>query len=283
MHGWLCPNCLIALSPTGDAHHCHRCGWSRHRVGQLWLTEQDISPEGFDLAAVARLQSMDTHFWARERRHLIECLLHKLDATGQYAAELGCGTGGLLPLLENRFSQVMAVDAHAILLEQAARKSSKAELFQADTCRSTLPPGIFGLVMAMDVIEHVDPDAFLTEARRISAPGGMLLLSAPAFPSLWSHMDEMAGHRCRYTRGQMEDELRRNGWIPTGHTHYQCFLFPLVWLSCALGTRSHQKIERKPPAWLDRLLGNVNRLETTLFSGHALPFGSSLLMWARAG
>lgn len=255
----------------------------RHRAGQLWLTDRDVVPAGFDLAAVARLQSMETHFWMRERRHLIEHLVHDLAATGGAAAELGCGTGGLLPLLENRFSQVMAVDAHAILLEQAARNSSRTQLFQADACRSTLPPAAFDLVMAMDVIEHVDPDALLTEARRLSAPGGMLLLSAPASPSLWSHMDEMAGHRCRYTQRQMEEELRRNGWIPAGHTHYQCLLFPLVWLSSAMGTRSHQKLERKPPAWLDRLLGNINHLETTLFNGHALPFGSSLFMWARAG
>ena len=283
MHGWLCPNCLIALSVTGEEHHCCRCGWARRRTGRLWLTDRDITPKGFDLAAATRLQSLETHFWVRERRRRVECLLHDLAATGQYAVDLGCGTGGLLPLLEKRFSQVMAVDAHAILLERAARNPSKAQLFQADICRSTLPSGTFSLIMAMDVIEHVAPDALLAEARRLSTPGGLLLLSAPASPSLWSSMDEMAGHRCRYTRGQMADELRRNGWIPTGYTHYQCLLFPLVWLSSVLGTRSHQKAERKPPVWLDRLLGSINRVETTLFKGHALPFGSSLLMWARAG
>lgn len=282
MHDWLCPNCLAALSVTADAHHYCRCGWARHRLGHLWLTDQDIAPQGFDLAAVARLQSMENHFWMRERQRLIDTLLHNLAATGQYAVELGCGTGQLLPLLEKRFSQVMAVDAHATLLEQAARNISSTELFQADLCHTTLPSGLFGLVMAMDVIEHVNPDAFLSEARRLSAPGGMLLLSAPASPWLWSRMDEMASHRCRYTRKQMENELRRNGWIPAGYTHYQCLLFPLVWLSCVLGTRSHKKAERKPPAWLARLLGSINCLETNLFNGRSLPFGSSLLVWARA-
>jgi SAM-dependent methyltransferase len=283
MQGWLCPICFAVLSATPETHHCHRCEWARRRLGRLWLADEDIAPEGFDLAAVVRLRLMETHFWMRERRHLIERLLRDdLAPASQYAVELGCGTGKLLPLLEHRFSNVIAVDAHAILLEQAAENSSRAELFQADICRTTLPTGIFSLVMAMDVIEHVDPDAFLTEARRLIAPGGMLLMSAPASPLLWSHMDEMAGHRCRYTRKLMENELRRNGWIPVGHTHYQCLLFPLVWLSCLLGTRSHKKVERKPPAWLDRLLGNINHIETTLFSGLSLPFGSSLFMWARA-
>ena len=282
MRGWLCPVCLIAVSSTADEHRCDRCGWTRRRVGRLWRSDRDIAPYGFDLAAVHRLQAMETHFWARERRHLIARLLRDIAASGQCAAELGCGTGGLLPLLESRFVQVMAVDAHAILLEQAVRNTSKAGLLQADVLATTLPTGVFDLILATDVIEHVDPDAFLTEARRLCVPGGMLLLSAPAAPSLWSSTDEMAGHRCRYTRGQMEQELRRNGWAPAGHTHYQCLLFPLVWLSRKSGKRDHAAGERTPLAWLDRLLGFVNHLETGLFNGCSLPFGSSLLMWARA-
>ena len=281
MQRWQCPCCLSALSSGADSHRCAQCGWARRRLGRLWLADQDIAPGRFDDAAVVRLQSMESHFWVRERRRLIERLLEILVAKGRYAVELGCGAGGSLSLLEKRFSRVMAVDAHMALLEQAAKLSRVTELFQADVCRTTLPSGIFSLVMALDVIEHVDPDALLSEAKRLIAPGGMLLLSAPAAPSLWSRMDEMAGHRCRYTRKQLEAELRRNGWIPSGHTHYQCLLFPLVWLSCLLGARHRMKIERKPPAWLDHMLGNINQLERLLFSRRRLPFGSSLFMWSR--
>ena len=281
--GWHCPHCDVALITSSmDELRC-RCGWGLHRKGRRWLMERDMDPKGFDRAAVERLQLMENHFWMRERRYLMDHLLRRLGTHGQQAAELGCGTGSNLPLLEERFARVTAIDGYATLLERAERNSVKAELLQADVCRSPLAGGIFELVMAMDVIEHVDPDGFLTEARRIAVPGGTLLLSAPAAPSLWSRMDEMAGHRCRYTRRQMEDELRRNGWIPAGFTHYQCLLFPLVWLSSKLGTRADDKFERKPPAWLDRVLGGVSHLETTLCGGLPLPFGSSLIMWAKAG
>jgi len=281
MQDWRCPHCLAELAIGANEHRCAACGWSRRLDGRLWLEDEAMQPADFDRAAAIRLQDMEAHFWMRERRRLLGKIIARLQPPGGRAVELGCGTGGLLPLLERRFPEVVAVDAHAALLRQAARASEKAELVQADVCRSTLPSGSFGLIVAMDVLEHVDPDAFLAEARRLSGERGMLLLSVPAAPSLWSRMDEMAGHRCRYTRPRLAAELSRNGWEPVAYTHYQCLLFPLVWLSRALGRRGRGLPERSPPSWLDGLLGQVNRLEVSLFGGRSLPFGSSLLMWAR--
>ncbi len=285
MHDRPCPNCQTALARSDTAHVCAHCGWKQCRTGRLWLTHRDICPAGFDPAAVARLQAMQQHFWMRGRRRLVARLLRRfsgLSRSRRQAVELGCGTGGLLSLLEEKFSRVAAVDAHAVLLEQAVLNSARTELFQADVSRTPLPDGEADFVMALDVIEHVDPDAFLAEARRIIAPGGLLLLSAPAAPALWSRMDELAGHRCRYTRAQLAEELARNGWTPLGFTHYQCLLFPLVWLSNVLGKRADPDFERRPSAWLGRLLDGINQLEIALFGALPLPFGSSLFMWAEA-
>ena len=230
---WFCPQCQAALVCTDDRHVCSDCGWVRRREGRIWLAREAPQPAGFDADAVKRLQTLESHFWMRGRRRLVERLLRRIAAPGRCAVELGCGTGGLLTTLEHGFARVTAVDAHAVLLQKAALNSTRAELFQADVTRTSLPGNENDLVIALDVIEHVDPDALLAEARRITAPNGVLLLSAPSAPSLWSRMDELAGHRCRYTRKQLTDELTRNGWEPQGFTHYQCLLFPLVWLSHA--------------------------------------------------
>lgn len=282
MHVLYCPRCHSALTCTPKLHTCPSCGWTRYRKGRIWLVDRELVPVGFDDAAATRLQLMQGHFWIRGRRLLVDRLLRRLAVPGHRVVELGCGTGELLPLLEHRFARVTAVDAHATLLEKAAASSIRAELFQADVAKTTLPDREYDFVVAMDLIEHVDPDAFLTEARRIVGPRGLLLLSAPAAPSLWSRMDEMAGHRCRYTRTQLADELLRNGWVPEGFTHYQCLLFPLVWLSNVLGKRADAAFERQPPGWLDCLLGRINSLEIALFGNFSLPYGSSLFMWARS-
>jgi SAM-dependent methyltransferase len=263
-----------------------KCDQSWYASPDMWLRRSSTEPEGFDCEAAKRLSSLSErdHFWMRERIELITRLLEnriglvrRRDAT---ALELGCGTGLMLPYLERRFTGVVAVDAHARLLAKARRRSRTATLIEADVCHPPLPPHTSDLILALDVIEHVDPDLFLASARRLIKQEGRLLLSAPAFQCLWSKMDELAGHRCRYRIGLLEAELARNGWKLLGHTHYQCLLFPVVYLSRRFASRLPASIERQPPAWLDRALGHINRAEIHTLSRLPLSFGSSVIVWA---
>jgi SAM-dependent methyltransferase len=62
------------------------------------------------------------------------------------------------------------------------------------------PEGRFEVVLALDVLEHVEDDrGFLTQlvAGQL-ADGGLLLLSVPAWPSLFSRHDEELRHVRRY-------------------------------------------------------------------------------------
>ncbi|MDQ7743547.1 class I SAM-dependent methyltransferase [Hydrogenophaga pseudoflava] len=257
-------------------------------MARLWLAANDTHPEGFDAEAADRLSDLaaQKHFWMRERQRLMARLLQRMSGGGptswQKALELGCGTGEQLRMLESVARTVTAVDGHRSLLEQAHARSSRAVLVQADVTDTALPSGEHDLIAAFDVIEHVDADAFLAEARRVARPGADLLLSAPAFPSLWSDMDVRAGHRCRYRLTQMRKELLRHGWRPAGHTHYQCLLFPLVYASRRWSGTAGQVAERRPSAMLDRWLGAVNRFEVQALGRCSLPFGSSLFVWAKA-
>jgi hypothetical protein len=63
------------------------------------------------------------------------------------------------------------------------------------------PEGRFEVVLALDVLEHVDDDAgFLGKiVRDRLASGGALLLSVPAWPSLYSAHDAALRHVRRYT------------------------------------------------------------------------------------
>ncbi len=255
---------------------------------RLRLDPAAPSPERFDELAAGRLTelSRQDHFWLRERSRLIQRLLDQLLAERKdhwrHAIELGCGTGLTLSLLEARARQVSAVDGHPRLLQLANANSRSAILHQADVTDTRLPAHAHDLVVALDVIEHVDGDALLREARRLAQPGGILLLSAPAFPSLWSDMDERAGHRCRYRWAGLKAELVRNHWQPIGHTHFQCLLFPLIYVSRRWSGGGTRHTEFHPSARLDRWLGAINRFEVEHLGDRTLPFGSSVLAWARA-
>jgi SAM-dependent methyltransferase len=157
-------------------------------------------------------------------------------------------------------------------------------LIEGDATRVPLADASFDLVVALDVLEHVAPEALLGEARRLLRPGGALLLSVPAFPSLWSPLDEAAGHRCRYRRRELAAELAANGFCAVHWTHYQALLFPVAWLARRFASDGPVPLERRPPRLLGRALGLVNQLEVTLFARRRLGFGTSLWMLAqRAG
>jgi len=283
-----CPCCSRPLAAGSPGPDCAACGLFAAATPRLWLSAQDTTPEGFDAASADRLNDLveQDHFWMRERSRLVARLLDRMAARRsspwQHALELGCGSGSNLALLEARAWQVVAMDGHRRLLHRAQAVSTKTVLMQGDVTATGLSAARHDLVMALDVIEHVDGDAFLREARRLVSPGADLLVSAPAFPSLWSEMDVQAGHRCRYRWRQMRDELARNGWQAEGHTHFQCLLFPLVYASRHWPGRSAKQAERKPSRRLDRWLGAVNRLEVNGLSSLSLPFGSSLFVWAKA-
>lgn len=281
-----CPLCSGPLAGTVEQAVCTACRVCADESRRLWLALEDGCPVGFDHEAVARLDHLgeQNHFWMRERRRLISRLLGRLQgAAGEgwaAALELGCGAGLTLPLLEARARRVVAMDGHRSLLQRAFVTTRQTTLLQGNVTHTGLKSNEFDLITAFDVLEHVDADAFLSEARRLAADGAKLLISVPAFPALWSEMDVRAGHRCRYRWPQLKTELARHGWRPMGHTHFQFFLFPLVYASRRLAKKSPRELERSPPPVVDRLLGMVNYLEVAMLNGVSLPFGSSLFAWA---
>jgi SAM-dependent methyltransferase len=70
------------------------------------------------------------------------------------------------------------------------------------------PDGVFDLVCALDIVEHVeDDDDALSELSRVAAPGATLLLSVPLHPAQWSAFDDFVGHRRRYLPEQLLEKL----------------------------------------------------------------------------
>jgi SAM-dependent methyltransferase len=71
--------------------------------------------------------------------------------------------------------------------------------------------GIFDLVCALDVIEHVnDDDSALQELSRVLKQGGSLLISAPLHASRWTAFDDLVGHMRRYDPAELVVKLARN-------------------------------------------------------------------------
>lgn len=98
-----------------------------------------------------------------------------------------------------------------------------------------------GLILMMDVLEHVDDDAGLAaEYIRAARPGTRLVATVPAFNWMWSAHDEFLEHRRRYTLPRLQAVLRQAGLQVEGGRYLYGLLLPI-----AAATRLPERLARR--------------------------------------
>jgi len=142
----------------------------------------------------------------------------------------------------------------------------------------------FDLLMALDVIEHIDADAVaLAELGRVAAPGASLLITVPAYGWLWSGHDDTHHHFRRYTLRGLRERVVASGWRPTFATYFNSLLLPPIAAVRLLGRLRDvpargSDYDRTPPA-LSPILEAPMRAEARLIArGVRLPAGVSVGM-----
>ena len=72
-------------------------------------------------------------------------------------------------------------------------------------------PG-YDVVLALDVIEHIDDDCgAVRRLAQLARPGGHVIISVPVLPQLFSEFDEVQGHRRRYTPNTLQGAIAESG------------------------------------------------------------------------
>jgi 2-polyprenyl-3-methyl-5-hydroxy-6-metoxy-1,4-benzoquinol methylase len=242
-----------------------------------------MTPELY--AAHDRLE--DRHWWFQGRRQVIAEVLrrHLLPRTNRTLLDVGCGTGGMFPML----AEFGAVDGAEASDDARARAKAKFPGRRVEPCflPSTLPSGQWDVVTAFDVIEHVDApvDSLRAMAERM-AHDGQMVITVPAFAFLWSHHDEVNGHRRRYSRLQLVSELASAGLRVTFASYYNTMLFPAVaaarMLEWVRPTRTAAAADLEDTAEpINSLLRLVFGSERLAVGRFRLPFGVSLIAVAQ--
>src|SRR5262249_10002097 len=142
----------------------------------------------------------------------------------------------------------------------------------------------FDVVLALDVIEHVADDVtLLQEARRVLRPGGVLVVTVPALPWLWSAHDDVNHHYRRYTFNTLRRSLRAGGFHPHTVTYYNALLLPLAIARKFINRFGHSDEHHLEdlPGPLNSTLRAVLGLEGLVIRRRTLPFGASLIAAAR--
>ena len=228
----------------------------------------------FPLTRLEKLRRIESwHFWFVSRRELVASLLRRELRAGEMLLDAGCGTGANLALAGEHVRR-LGIDIH---IEELA-----PGMMQGDAMALPLRSESVDVVLALDVLEHVDDEAVLAEVARVLRRGGRLIATVPAVRALWSMRDEAAGHRRRYSRGALRELVERHGLRVRELRGFQFVLLPLVLASRMTRRKSvaARDFEDAPPRWLNRLLLAVNRLELRLPRLLRPPIGSSLALVA---
>jgi len=220
-------------------------------------------------AAMYRLE--DTHWWFVARRELARRILRRhLGTAPNQVLDMGCGTGGTLDILRE-FGEPVGIDLEPIALA-ASRERGHRRLVLGSGTALPFASGCFDAALALDVLEHIPDDAAAArEMARVLRPGGLALVTVPAYAFLWSGHDVALFHQRRYVRGQLVQVLEAAGleMVWTGYT--VSVLLPAAML-VRLWKKATEPKDAPPVAdtrettpWLNRLLLGILRLEAATF------------------
>lgn len=285
----LCPSCHQAFRAAD--WRCPGCGFQPTVLDGVvsFAPDKATLNRGFPPGEFERLAASEArHFWFRARNKLILWALAKYAPDMRRFLEVGCGTGFVLSAVEQGFPEadVVGCEIYSQGLAQALARMKRAHLYQMDA--TALPfRDEFDVIGMFDVLEHIEEDALvLTSVRNAMTEEGLLILTVPQHPWLWSQVDEYSCHVRRYTAAGMRTLLAKCGFQPIRMTSFVTLLLPLMALS---RVRKRQRPATFDPAdefrinpMLNRVLETVMDVERWIIAaGGVLPVGGSLLVCAR--
>lgn len=228
------------------------------------------------------------HWWSVARRDMIVRLLDRAGVPRDARIlDVGCASGRLIEQLRDRGHPfVTGVDVSSEAMA-ACRARGLEDVHQMPADALALDDASFDVLIASDVLEHIDDDlAALKEWRRVVKPGGLVIIFVPAHMFLWSHHDVVNHHHRRYDREELAARVREAGWSLERVSGWNLALLPPA--AAVRGVRRlrgdndepHHDLEMPPP-WMNRVLIGLLRAENRALAARDLHPGISLFAVAR--
>jgi len=232
----------------------------------------------------------ERYWWFVGRRGIIKSvLLRNLGSCGQgWVLDLASGTGGNLKIL-GQCGQVIALDLSPHALSRC-RERGATRLVCGSATALPVAADKMDLVASLDLLEHVEDDARAVEEMfRVLKPGGVVLVTAPAYRWLWSDHDVALAHQRRYVLREAAGLLRGAGFEILQQTYCIFFMFVPIAAFRLLQRALRGFARRSPPAtayiqvspWLSRVFVWLLNLEGRMLRRTSLPFGVSCLCVGR--
>lgn len=169
-----------------------------------------------------------------------------MPAHAKTIVDLGAGQGVFAQLLRAR-----GVDATCVEPDPSNERQLRRLGFAVYRSLTELEPGSIDYIYTLNVLEHVRDDETLAAAAfsRLRH-GGRFFVFVPAFPILWSPLDDHVEHERRYRRGPLVQKLQRVGFA----IEQARYADSLGFFAALAARASAAQMTRRNVAFYDRLL-----------------------------
>src|SRR5262249_50541323 len=148
----------------------------------------------------------------RARRNIILDIFNKYtdNRKNLEVFDLGYGSGYLVKTFQSEDQNAYGADSFAEAIE-FGRKKGIQNLNPISEEKIDCPNGKFDAVLALDVLEHLKDESWaIKEMERILKPGGLAIITVPAYMFLWGVQDEVSHHFRRYMMKGLKKAVREN-------------------------------------------------------------------------
>jgi len=225
------------------------------------------------------------HWWFAARRRLLKSILSFINVPiNSVTLDMGCGTGSNLNVLASAGLYGIGLDRSMYALT-LVRKQGMFPLLAGNLNNLPIKAKSVGLIIAMDILEHLDDDANgIKEFYRVLNGEGILILTVPAFNYLWGIQDDVTGHKRRYSRKEIMNKLREAGFQIIKASYFNFFLFfPILFgrrIIRILGFKVESENKINAP-FVNFVLKAIFSLEPCILRYFSFPFGVSILCIAK--
>jgi SAM-dependent methyltransferase len=225
----------------------------------------------------------NNHWWYRSREYFI---LNIIETISQKKAkkilDVGCGPGILLSKLKN-YHRIEGIEPKESSFNYEDEIDRLIHRFSFPEDSNILPSEQYDIILLLDVLEHIeDETTALLEIRRLLKFGGSLIVTIPAFMSLWGPHDIINHHLRRYNMPDIKALISSCGLTQVWGSYLFGWCFVPVWLIRHIRRLSRRKRPshdfKIPPLWLNSILQLLSYKEFELTRKYGLPFGTSLIM-----
>ncbi len=248
-------------------------------------------------------QLEDTYWWFVGRRELVRELLVRYGRGVEESRsrgvtpcscassplrllDIGCGTGATLKATAD-LGLTIGIDRSPEALRFCRQRGIHDLVLGAGESLPVRDESV-DAVLALDLLEHIpDDSSACREFARVLKPGGVLVVTVPAIPWLWSEHDEALDHLRRYRAKRLRSILVDAGFrIERLSPVITMLLLPIAALRVLQRVLPRKKGSPEtafivPPKAINALLIALLRIERRWLRWFNLPVGVSLFAVAR--